>query len=386
MKKRAQTVWRLLAAQDWLAVLLAAILLATGLSFIYSASWRGEETGIVGAWFARQIWWAALGCVLATALALVDYRLWIRAAWWLYLAALALLALVLLFGTKVFGAARWLNVFGVLVQPSEFAKVALVLLLARVLGGGALEPRSFATVAVGLLLMALPFGLILVEPDLGTAAVLVPTTVIVLFAAGAAFRYLLGLAVLGAGAVGLALSPLGRFMLSDYQHERILTFLDPSRDPLGSGWNALQSAIAVGSGGFWGKGFLNGSQNVLGFLPRTVSPTDFIFPVIAEETGFIGASALLLVFALLLTRYVRAAWTANDPAGSLLATGIAGLLFSHVFVNVGMTIGLLPITGLPLPFVSSGGSFMVSTLAGFGLVQSVHVRRMRREVESCGIG
>ncbi len=380
MKKRAQTVWRLLGAQDWLAVLLAAGLLGTGLTFIYSASWRGEETGIVGAWFGRQIWWAALGSVVATALAAVDYRFWIRTAWWLYGAALVLLALVLVVGTKVYGAYRWLNVFGVLVQPSEFAKVALVVLLARVLGGGALAPRSFGTVAVGLLLMAGPFGLILLEPDLGTAAVLVPTTAIMLFAAGAALRYLVGLAALGAGGVGLALSPLGRFMLSDYQHERILTFLDPGRDPLGSGWNALQSAIAVGSGGFWGKGFLNGTQNVLGFLPRTVSPTDFIFPVIAEEKGFIGASALLLVFALLLTRYVRTAWTAGDPAGSLLATGIAGLLFSHVFVNVGMTIGLLPITGLPLPFVSSGGSFMVSTLAGFGLVQSVHVRRMRREV------
>ena len=380
MKKRARTIGRLLAAQDWLAVLLAAVLLGTGLSFIYSASWRGEEAGIVGAWFSRQIWWAALGAVVAAALAAVDYRFWIRSAWWLYLATLGMLALVLVAGTKVYGAYRWLNVFGVLVQPSEFAKVALVVVLARVLGGGALAPRSFGTIAVGLLLTALPFLLILVEPDLGTAAVLVPTAAIMLFAAGAAFRYLASLALLGVGGIGFALSPLGHFLLSDYQHERILTFLEPSRDPLGSGWNALQSAIAVGSGGFWGKGFLNGTQNVLGFLPRTVSPTDFIFPVIAEETGFIGASALLLVFAFLLMRYLRTAWTAGDPAGSLLATGIAGLLFCHVFVNVGMTIGLLPITGLPLPFVSSGGSFMVSTLAGFGLVQSVHVRRMRREV------
>jgi len=380
VKKRAQSVWKRLLAQDGLAVLLAAVLLGTGLSFIYSASWRGEETGIVGAWFVRQIWWVALGAALATVLAALDYRVWIRAAWWLYVASLGLLALVLVAGTKVYGAYRWLNVFGVLVQPSEFAKVTLVVLLARVLGGGALDPRSFGTIAVGLLLLAPPFLLILVEPDLGTAAVLVPTAAIMLFAAGAAFRYLAGLALLGAAGVGLALSPLGHFLLSDYQHERILTFLDPSRDPLGAGWNALQSAIAVGSGGFWGKGYLNGSQNVLGFLPRTVAPTDFIFPVIAEETGFIGASALLLVFAFLLARYLRTAWTAGDPAGSLLATGIAGLLFCHVFVNVGMTIGLLPITGLPLPFVSSGGSFMVSTLAGFGLVQSVHVRRMRREV------
>lgn len=380
MRTRLRKGWTVFLAQDWLAIALAAGLLATGLAFIYSASWRGEETGIVGAWFSRQIWWAAIGVAVALALVAVDYRFWIRQAWWLYLAALALLALVLVAGTKVYGAYRWLNVFGVLVQPSEFAKVALVVLLARVLGGGALHARSFGTVAVGLLLTALPFGLILVEPDLGTAAVLVPTAVIMLFAAGAALRYLAGLFLLGLAGIAAALSPLGHFMMSEYQRERILTFLDPSRDPLGSGWNALQSAIAVGSGGLSGKGFLNGTQSVLGFLPRTVSPTDFIFPVIAEEKGFIGASLLLLAFAGLLTCYVRTAWTAKDPAGSLLATGIAGLLFCHVFVNVGMTIGLLPITGLPLPLISSGGSFMVSTLAGFGLVQSVHVRRIGREV------
>jgi rod shape determining protein RodA len=247
--------------------------------------------------------------------------------------------------------------------------------MARVLGGGAIAPRSIGFILVGILLTAIPFILILKEPDLGTAMVLVPTALFMLIAAGAAWRHLLGLFALGA-----TLSPLGWFVLSGYQRERIMTFLDPSRDPLDSGWNALQSAIAVGSGGLSGKGFLNGTQNVLGFLPRTVSPSDFIFPVIAEETGFIGASLLLLAYAVLLTCYIRTTCTAGDKTGSLLAMGIAGLLFCHVFVNIAMTIGLLPITGLPLPFVSSGGSFMVSTLAGFGLVQSVYVRRKRREV------
>ena len=378
--KRAPTWWRIFWAQDWMAILLAAGLLAAGLTFIYSASWRGEETGIVGAWFSKQIWWAALGAAVALVLVALDYQFWIRHAWWFYLGSLVLLLLVLVAGKKVYGAYRWLVIFGVPVQPSEFAKVAMVLVLARVLGGGAIHPRSFGTVLVTLLLMALPFGLILVEPDLGTAMVLVPTAIFMLFAAGAALRYLIGLGLLGLGGLAFGLSPYAEVVLSEYQHERILTFLDPSRDPLGSGWNALQSAIAVGSGGLSGKGFLNGTQSALGFLPRTVSPTDFIFPVIAEETGFIGASLLLLAFAALLSCYIRTAWTSKDPAGSLLATGIASLLFCHVFVNIGMTIGLLPITGLPLPLVSSGGSFMVSTLAGFGLVQSVHVRRMRREV------
>ena len=378
--KRTRTWVRLFLAQDWLAILLAAGLLATGLTFIYSASWRGADTGIVGSWFSRQIWWAVLGAGVALALATTDYRFWIRHAWWIFLGSLVLLGLVLAMGMKVYGAYRWLDLFGIPVQPSEFAKVALVLVLARVLGGGALAPRSFGNVAVTLVLTALPFLLILVEPDLGTAAVLLPTAVCMLFAAGAPLWCFLTLALLGAGGLAVVLSPLARFVLTGYQQERIATFLEPGRDPLGSGWNALQAAIAVGSGGFSGKGFLNGTQSALGFLPRTVSPTDFIFPVIAEEKGFIGASVLLLAFAALLTCYIRTAWTAKDPAGSLLATGIAGLLFCHVFVNIGMTIGLLPITGLPLPFVSSGGSFMVSTLAGFGLVQSVHVRRMRREV------
>jgi cell division protein FtsW (lipid II flippase) len=156
--KRVQAGWKIFLEQDFLAILLVLGLLLTGLTFIYSASWRGEETGIVGSWFPRQIMWAALGAGVATALVAVDYRFWLRQAWWLYLAALVLLGLVLVMGTKVYGAYRWLNVFGVLVQPSEFAKVALVVLLARVLGGGALHPRSFGTIMVALVLMGLPFG------------------------------------------------------------------------------------------------------------------------------------------------------------------------------------------------------------------------------------
>lgn len=374
MKRFLLQLWRNFLAQDWLAIMTAVVLMAAGLTFIYSASWRGEETGITGSWFDKQILWCAAGGLLALVLALVDYRVWTRLAWWAWLVALGLLVLVLFIGTRVYGAYRWINLFGVLVQPSEFAKVALVILLARVLGGGALASRSFSFVAVGIVLTVPVFVLILLEPDLGTAMVLPPVVAGMLIAGGAAWRHLLGLAGIGA-----LLSPLGWFVLGDYQRERILTFMDPSRDPLDSGWNALQSAIAVGSGGLSGKGFLSGTQNVLGFLPRTVSPSDFIFPVIAEETGFIGAGLLLLAYAVLLTCYLRVAMTAKAPEGSLLATGIAGLLFCHVFVNIGMTIGLLPITGLPLPLISSGGSFLLSTLAGFGLVQSVYVRRHRRE-------
>ena len=365
------------ARQDWLAIAVAAFLAGVGLAFIYSASWRGEDTGIVGAWFPKQIEWICLGGALALVLALADYHVWIRHAWWLFAGSLLLLALVLVAGRKVYGAYRWMVLFGVLVQPSEFAKPVLVVLLARVLGNPLLEPRSAGLALVALGLAAVPFALILVEPDLGTAMVLVPAVLAMLWAAGLKWRWLLGMAAAGAAAVPLA----WRFVLDGYQKERILVFLDPSRDPLDSGWNALQSAIAVGSGGLWGKGYLHGTQNVLGFLPRTVSPSDFIFPVIAEETGFAGACVLLAAFTVLLACYLRTAAVAPDEEGGLLATGMAGLLFCHVFVNIGMTIGLLPITGLPLPLVSSGGSFMLGTLAAFGLVQSVYVRRRRRGEE-----
>ena len=372
--------WRMFLRQDWLALLAAMTLIGVGLAFIYSASWRGEDTGIAGTWFSKQIVWAMIGGGLALALALIDYRVWIRHAWGIWLVSVVLLALVLVVGTKVFGAYRWLDIMGIPVQPSEFAKVALVILLARILGNPALPPHSLGLMALVVVLSAVPFVLILLEPDLGTALVLFPTVLAMLFVAGMKWRYFFGSALLTAAAAPLAWF----FMLGDYQKERVLTFLQPERDPLGAGWNAIQSATAVGSGGLTGKGFLQGVQNVLGFLPRTVSPSDFIFPVIAEETGFRGSCILLFLFAVLLFCYFRAALRAPDAPGSLLATGLAGLLFCHVFVNIGMTIGLLPITGLPLPLVSSGGSFMLSTLAAFGLVQSVYVRRKRRETEMIG--
>ena len=171
MKKRARNGWQLFVAQDWLAILLAAGLLAAGLTFVYSASWRGDDIGIVGAWFIKQIWWVALGAGVATALAFSDYNLWLRHAWWIYLTALALLVLVLFFGKRVYGAYHWLVVFGVPVQPAEFAKVALVLLLARVLASPAIRPRSFWTVLLALFLVGVPGGLILLEPDFGTAMI-----------------------------------------------------------------------------------------------------------------------------------------------------------------------------------------------------------------------
>ena len=348
------------------------LLLLTGISFIYSASYRGENMP-AGSYFQKQIVWALIGGLVFLGVALADYHLWRDSAWWLYGVGLVLLVLVLLVGKKVYGAYRWLSLFGIQIQPSEFAKVSTMIALARFLSRPGREVEHFRCVVQVLVITAVPFLLILKEPDLGTAAIMAPMAFCMMFAAGVPLRYL-GLLVL----VALLLAPLSWFVLDDYQHERILVFLDSDRDPLGAGWNKIQSAIAVGSGGLTGKGFLRGTQNMLGFLPRTVSPTDFIYSVIAEEMGFMGSVLLLSLFATLLYAGTRAAVQARDKMGRLLAVGITSLLFCHVSVNIAMTIGLLPITGIPLPLISYGGSFMVSTMVGLAMVQSVYIRRYRR--------
>lgn len=368
-KPKAPEALRAFAHVDFLALLLVLGLLAAGLCFVYSASYRGEETGIVGSWFRRQIFWGAAGLASSVVLLAAGHRILLRLSGWIYLASLVLLVAVLLFGKRIFGAVRWLEIGGFQLQPSEFAKIALVLALAKMLSLDAFPARRLWTVLAAGVLTLLPFLLVVMEPDLGTAVIFPFIAAAMLFAAGMRKRWIF----IAVGA-GLAAAPLGWFVLGDYQRDRILTFLDPTRDPLGTGWNALQSTLAVGSGGLTGKGFLQGTQNVLGFLPRTVSPSDFIFPVLAEEKGFLGGAMLLAAYALLLACYLRTALRAKETDGALLAVGMSAILFFHVFVNIAMTIGLMPITGLPLPLLSSGGTFMVCTLAGFGLVESVHAR------------
>lgn len=354
---------------DFIALGFMLALVTTGILFIYSAGQRGDDLPVAPL-YLKQFGWAVLGFAGYLAAALIDYRRIGGLAVWLFLAMIISLVLVLIVGLKINGARRWLNVGGIPIQPSEFAKVITVLMAARHLSRADLAPERFSTVAGAAALVSVPFLLIAAEPDLGTAVIFVPTIWVLLLAAGVPMRTLL-LIVLA----GLLLMPAGWFLLDDYQKERVLVFLDSSRDPLGAGWNKIQSEIAAGSGGLHGKGYLQGTQNVLGFLPRTVAPTDFIFSVVAEETGFTGSVTLLGLYLALLGRMVATAVRAVDKFGQLLAAGLAALLFFHVFVNIGMTIGLLPITGLPLPLISYGGSFMASTMTALGLVQSVHIRR-----------
>lgn len=367
-----QHVKWLLQRSDWFLTFAVLALSVIGVFFIYSAAFLSPDMPVSGM-YQRQMLWILVGLAGFVALALQDYRRVADVSFWLYAATLILLVLVLFVGRTVFGASRWLSLFGIQVQPSELAKIAVVLVAAVYLSRPDRDFNHPLTIGVALSLAAVPFALIARQPDLGTAATLLPTVFAMLFVAGARLKFLMILVL-----IGLMLLPVAWVGLGDYQRERIMVFIDPGRDPFGAGWNKMQSEIAVGSGGLTGKGFLRGTQNVLGYLPRTVAPTDFIYSVIAEEKGFVGAGTVLFLYGLLLTSGIRAALVARDKLGRLIAVGITTMTFFHVFVNVAMTIGLMPITGLPLPLMSYGGSFMISMMLGLGLVQSVAIRRGRR--------
>jgi len=380
---------------DWSVVLAVILLLGIGVAFIFSAG--QSQSAAYQTLYLKQMLWAGLGIVCFLGFAFTDYHHWYHRAWWLYFLGLALLLLVFVpgIGVRISGARRWIQFAGVrLLQPAEFAKLGLILALARLFGAPARNPRHRRLILIGLGLTLAPFFLIASQPDLGTALVLLPVLGGVMLAAGVPARTLWGLA--GAGALVLAaalillLAPpalgwdearheilLERCGISAYQKNRVMVFLKRDADPLDAGWNKAQSQIAVGSGRLWGKGFQRGTQNILGFLPRTVAPNDFIFSVIAEEKGFAGSLTVLSLMAVIIYGGLRAALAAPDRIGRLLCAGITALIFCHVFVNIAMTIGLLPITGLPLPLLSYGGTFMVGAMSALGIVQSVYIRGER---------
>jgi rod shape determining protein RodA len=381
---------RLLRRMNWL--MLAAIigLIVIGVFFIYSAtSMREDSTADL---FRKQILWAVagLGCYLVTAM--TDYRRLRDVSWGFYAMGVILLVVVLFFGTRIYGAKRWLMFLGMGVQPSEIGKLAVILLGACLLSPSAEKYDKLPSMWLLFALAGVPMLLVMKEPDLGSALVFLPIVMAMLFVAGSPVRPLVRLMAGGVLAVILVLAAVAlperlgmtpehqetffrTIRLSDYQRERIEVFLHPGKDPMGSGWNKRQSEIAVGSGGLTGKGFLNGTQNILGFLPRTVAPTDFIFSVITEETGFVGALTVLALYGVLMICGLYAAMVARDKMGRVLCVGIVTMIFTHAFVNMAMTIGVLPVVGIPLPLVSYGGTFMVITLFSLGLIQSVYVRR-----------
>ena len=362
---------------DWVMFSAIVVLLVLSSLFIYSADYRNDHA--VGGLMGRQLVWALIGLGCYSAAAFLDYRKLSSMHWGIYLAGLTSLVLVLFIGMSVYGAHRWFSFGGITVQPSEFAKLAVIFTLAAWLGDPATDVERLKTFVLAFVLAGVPFLLIALEPDLGSAMVLLPIVVLLLFCAGVPLRPLLTLMGLGVVALLILIAWLLFFPescpLEDYQKSRILVYLNIHQDPLGAGWNKLQSQIAVGSGGWFGKGYLKGTQNILGFLPRTVAPTDFIYSVVSEETGFAGSSLLLVLYTTVVMRCMHAAVLARDMFGRLLAAGVGVLIFSHVFVNIAMTIGLMPITGVPLPLMSYGGTFMVTVMTALGLVQSVYLRR-----------
>jgi rod shape determining protein RodA len=380
----------LLRRMNW--VMLAAILglIVTGVFFIYSATVMREDS--TSDLYKKQILWALAGLAGYAATTMMDYRRLRDVAWGGYIMGLILLVAVLFFGTRIYGAKRWLMFLGVGVQPSEIGKLAVILVGACLLSPPAEKFDRLPSMWKLFLLAGIPMLLVMKEPDLGSALVFIPVVMAMLFAAGSPVRPLVTLVAGGVVVILLVLAAVAlpqrlgmtpehqesffrTIRMSDYQRERIEVFLQPGKDPMGSGWNKRQSEIAVGSGGLSGKGFLKGTQNILGFLPRTVAPTDFIFSVISEEMGFIGSGAVVLLYGILVVCGLYAAMVACDKMGRVLCVGVVTMIFTHAFVNMAMTIGFLPVVGIPLPLVSYGGTFMVITLFALGLIQSVYVRR-----------
>lgn len=384
-------IFRKIGRMNIVMTVVILLLMTIGILFIYSASGMRDEPSIRLLW-RKQLCWGLGGLVCYFAMAVFDYRRLRDSAVWFYILVLLLLVAVLIVGTRLYGAKRWLMFFGTGIQPSELAKLSVIMLVGMLLGQEGADNSGMKKFWEIIGLVALPAGLILIEPDLGTTMVLVPIVLAMLYTAGASRRILISIVAGGVVAVcaiigalmlpekmGLPQDQQERILrytgLTDYQRERILVFLDSNRDPMGAGWNKRQSAIAVGSGGLTGKGFKQGTQNMLGFLPRTVAPTDFIFSVITEEMGFLGSVAVLGLFAVMLIIGMQAGLAGADRFGRLLCVGVMTMLFSHVVINVSMTIGLMPVTGLPLPLISYGGTFLLSTMVALGIVQSVYIRR-----------
>ncbi|HSX89835.1 MAG TPA: rod shape-determining protein RodA [Pseudomonas sp.] len=340
------------------------LLLATGSLFIlYSAS--GKNVDLV----TKQASSFAIGLVGMLIIAQFDPRFMARWVPLGYLAGVGLLIAVDVMGHNAMGATRWINIPGVIrFQPSEFMKIIMPATIAWYLSKRSLPPR-LKHICISMMLIAVPFVLILLQPDLGTSLLIITSGVFVLFIAGLQWRWIGGAV---AALVPIAVA-MWFFVLREYQKQRVLTFLNPESDPLGSGWNIIQSKAAIGSGGVLGKGWLLGTQSHLDFLPE--SHTDFIIAVLAEEFGLVGVCLLLLIYLLLIARGLVITVQAQTLFGKLLAGALTMTFFVYVFVNIGMVSGLLPVVGVPLPFISYGGTSLITLLAGFGILMSIHTHR-----------
>ena len=361
-----QTFWASLkedlSLTDRLMLFCALMLSIWGVFVIYSAAAGSAGRGFDYAF--RQAAWLTVSVAAMILVMVVGHNKMLEGAYPLFGLSLLLLLLTLL-APKVNGAQSWLGIGGVRFQPSEFAKIAIILTMSKFLSR--YPPLDFKTFIMCLGVIMIPVLLVLMQPDAGSALVYLVISFGMLLAAGTPFKYLAGLMGLGLSAIPV----LFLFVLKDYQKNRILVFIDPMRDPLGAGYNVIQSRIAVGSGGMWGKGFMMGTQSKLKFLPEP--HTDFIFSVFSEEFGFVGNIILMTLFGLLLWRVVMAGIRSKERRCKILVAGVASWLWFQMCESLGMSIGLLPITGLPLPFLSYGGSSLLATFIALGLVASIYI-------------
>jgi len=354
-----------LRAMNWFLVALITVTSCIGFVLLYSVAGGSFEP-----WADRQIVRFGIGMLLLLAVALIDIRIWFQLAYPIYGVSLALLVAVEFFGRMGKGAERWIDIGPLQLQPSELMKIALILALARFLHGILVEDVSRPTRLLGaLVLIALPAALVLMQPNLGTATILIAVGAGLLFVSGLSWKIIVPVIVLAVAAV-----PVGwEFVLKDYQKQRVYTFLDPDTDPLGSGYNTLQSKIALGSGGVFGKGFGEGTQSRLNFLPE--KQTDFIFTVLGEEFGLFGLMILMGLYLTILTQGVMIALDTRSQFGRLVAMGVCLNFLLYILINTSMSMGLIPVVGIPLPLVSYGGTALITVLLGFGLLLSVQIHR-----------
>jgi len=349
---------------DWSLLALSLVIAAIGITEIYSTTFHTVLAGQ----FHRQIYWVLLGTVLALVVSRLDYHFIVEQTPWLYgLCVLGLVAL-LVAGPSIAGARRWVPVGGLTFQVSELAKLVIILTVAAYFAERQVKFVTWKDFAKLGALVGLPAVLVALEPDLGTALTFFPIVAAGFFLAGVRARQVAALTLLGA-----LMLPVGWHFLKPYQRERLISYVHPSQDTQGSSYQGNQSKIAIGSGGFWGKGVGNGTQSRLGFVP--VSHADFIFAAFAEEQGFVGTLTALLLYLALLLRLLDGAQTAGDRTGAFLLVGFAAVLFFQIAVNIGMMIGFFPITGIPLPLMSQGGSSALFIFLGLGLAMSVNMRR-----------
>ncbi len=364
MKRGEMTLGEKLWQVSWSLIVMISMLAGIGAVMLYSAG-----NGSMEPWASRHITRFGVGLVVLMVVAMIDIRQWMKYAYWLYALALVLLVAVEVKGTIGMGAQRWIDLGVFQLQPSEIMKVALVLTLARFFHGTDLNDvgRPLLLI-VPIMLVMVPVALVLRQPDLGTALMMLAGAGVLFFVAGVRLWMFAVVLVMALAAV-----PIAWQVLHDYQKQRVLTFLNPERDPLGAGYHILQSKIALGSGGLSGKGFLQGTQSHLNFLPE--KQTDFIFVMLAEEFGMLAGLALLVLYGMVLAYGLAIALRARNQFGRLVAVGVTMTFFLYVFINIAMVMGLIPVVGVPLPLVSYGGTAMMTLMLAFGLLMSVWVHR-----------